>query len=349
MTSGYHQLTVKIFSLTAFIVFTLIGRSQEYSYKQYTVEDGLAQNQVINFFQDQAGYLWIATKGGVSRFDGVEFSNYTVNDGLLSNQVLDVFEDQLNGINIVTSLGISRLYNDTITTTFLQDTLSVKNLPYLIYPYSKNDLCIINSRGSVMFYDTADSFKLELLNKVLKLNPTYIRFDEGNKLFWVQTTQLQLLVVSMDTIIPYHKPLNGSFLKAHTGEIVGYDRLNFFRFNDQKKQFETISSLPQVPDGILYIAYNNATFYLRTKYNNLVMVNDSVVTKLPYQFNYINNVMLDRDCNLWIATETGLIRLINKVFKNFTAKSGINEYVWSFVEDESGNIWFASYGDGLGI
>jgi len=34
------------------------------SYCVYTVHDGLAQQQVIDIFQDSRGYLWIGTRGG---------------------------------------------------------------------------------------------------------------------------------------------------------------------------------------------------------------------------------------------------------------------------------------------
>ena len=46
------------------------------SYKHYTVQDGLAQMQVMTMFTDSKGYLWCTTKAGLSRFDGYRFKNY---------------------------------------------------------------------------------------------------------------------------------------------------------------------------------------------------------------------------------------------------------------------------------
>ncbi len=37
--------------------------AQQPSYRVYTVHDGLAQQQVIDIFQDSRDYLWIGTKG----------------------------------------------------------------------------------------------------------------------------------------------------------------------------------------------------------------------------------------------------------------------------------------------
>lgn len=48
-----------------------------YNLTQWTVEDGLPDNKVWEVTRDSKGYLWIATDGGLARFDGDEFEVYT--------------------------------------------------------------------------------------------------------------------------------------------------------------------------------------------------------------------------------------------------------------------------------
>lgn len=43
----------------------------------YTIENGLSQNQVHCFCQDRNGFLWIGTNDGLDRFDGHKFVNYS--------------------------------------------------------------------------------------------------------------------------------------------------------------------------------------------------------------------------------------------------------------------------------
>ncbi len=50
--------------------------------RQVSVEDGLVQSQVMSLLEDQDGFLWIGTLGGLSRWDGMHFVNYTEKDGL---------------------------------------------------------------------------------------------------------------------------------------------------------------------------------------------------------------------------------------------------------------------------
>ena len=41
---------------------------------------GLPQNSVLTMLQTRDGYLWLGTKGGVSRFDGVRFTTFDDRD-----------------------------------------------------------------------------------------------------------------------------------------------------------------------------------------------------------------------------------------------------------------------------
>ena len=66
--------------------------AQQLPLKQYTVSDGLAQSQVGSLHQDHNGYLWIATRAGLSRFDGNSFVNHTVATGLPGHWVLEISE-----------------------------------------------------------------------------------------------------------------------------------------------------------------------------------------------------------------------------------------------------------------
>jgi len=66
-------------------------RSGEVSF--WSSEDGLADDRVEDLFVDRDGVLWLATLGGISRFDGNEFRSFTIADGLPNNHVRCVCED----------------------------------------------------------------------------------------------------------------------------------------------------------------------------------------------------------------------------------------------------------------
>lgn len=49
----------------------------QYVRRSWTLAEGLPQSSVNDVVQDRRGYLWIATHGGLARFDGVRFAVYT--------------------------------------------------------------------------------------------------------------------------------------------------------------------------------------------------------------------------------------------------------------------------------
>lgn len=63
------------------------GKSS-FSFKSYTEKDGLADNEVNAFLEDDFGYLWISTNKGISRFnpDKETFDNYSEYDGVLKGK-----------------------------------------------------------------------------------------------------------------------------------------------------------------------------------------------------------------------------------------------------------------------
>ena len=59
----------------------------------YTTKDGLPSNSVYRTILDKHGFLWIATEGGLGKFDGKNFKTYTTAQGLPDNEITDLFLD----------------------------------------------------------------------------------------------------------------------------------------------------------------------------------------------------------------------------------------------------------------
>jgi streptogramin lyase len=83
----------------------------QYGYQSWQTDTGLPQNTVHAIVQGRDGYLWVATEGGLVRFDGVEFRAYTRanTQGLPSDLIDDLMEDREDGLWISTSGGLARM------------------------------------------------------------------------------------------------------------------------------------------------------------------------------------------------------------------------------------------------
>ena len=71
------------------------------------LREGLPQSQVADIAQDRDGYLWVATWGGLARYDGASFTRFFVGQGLPSNRVQELLVDRGGELWIATGSGLS--------------------------------------------------------------------------------------------------------------------------------------------------------------------------------------------------------------------------------------------------
>ncbi len=73
--------------------------------RRFGVREGLAQSQVTAVATDAAGFLWVATQGGLSRFDGRRFLTFTTVSGLPDDVVTALAADADGGLWVGTDSG----------------------------------------------------------------------------------------------------------------------------------------------------------------------------------------------------------------------------------------------------
>ena len=60
------------------------------TWTQYTYQNGLAHNAVMDIEESSDGSIWVATLGGINRFKNQTWMTYTKEHGLLTNEILDI-------------------------------------------------------------------------------------------------------------------------------------------------------------------------------------------------------------------------------------------------------------------
>lgn len=91
---------MRFLTLALLHLFLLVGThlpAQRTDYESLTIEHGLSQGMIFDVLQTQNGFLWVATKQGLNRYDGYNFKCYTHNPfdpySLAENTVTALFED----------------------------------------------------------------------------------------------------------------------------------------------------------------------------------------------------------------------------------------------------------------
>lgn len=85
----------------------VFAMAQPKQLQELAIADGLSQGMVFAMMQDKEGYVWVATKNGLNRYDGYSFKTYFPNPlqafSITDNQVTALYEDRYGRIWIGTA------------------------------------------------------------------------------------------------------------------------------------------------------------------------------------------------------------------------------------------------------
>lgn len=183
------------------LLFTELIFAQEYVFEHISSNEGLSNNLVRDIAQDDQGYLWFATFGGLNRYDGYSFEVYkTVMGDTLSlsdSRVIDVAHD-LNGfIWTISSVGeIHRVdpASNKVINLKAQALLPQNANISEMYISGAGDVWIQSNRGVLrIYYESADAymFKVDHFNEQKGLSGNSVNFihDDKNGHIWLGTNK----------------------------------------------------------------------------------------------------------------------------------------------------------------
>lgn len=117
----------------------------------FTVADGLINDNVYSISKGANASLWFGTHGGVSFYDGSEFSDsITVADGLVHESVFAVLETTDGNVWMGTDFGLSR-YDGSACVTYTTDDGLEDNRVKHLYEDSEGQLWIAHNDGVSSF------------------------------------------------------------------------------------------------------------------------------------------------------------------------------------------------------
>jgi ligand-binding sensor domain-containing protein len=339
--------------------FGLFG--QEFSLRQYSIPEGLVQTQVWSLYQDSKGFLWIGTKGGISRFDGEEFVNFTVKDGLADNLVRFFYENHEGVLFIALRQGMAIYSDGKLQNIQLPDS----NLVYLTLVYEnslgKTFLFFANRQNHYQIYEFADgrftSAQQYFRNLIAKLvtdtlvengfhdKASHALYGRVNKRIikiqdqqvqWVGQSEKRITDIKFENKSLYYSTDKDIFVLSN-----GINSKIILPENFLSEGSTNIYAFEVDNKGGIY--FTNDRFHLNYFDGN------ELVTNLK-EFVGNSKLLIDKEGTLWIGGEggDGLFSLESTAFINYLPeKNGIPKNVWSIVEDKNGKIWFGGYNEGL--
>ena len=310
----------------------IAAAGQTYSLRQYTLLDGLPQNQIYILMQDSKGFIWIGTKNGVSRFDGLEFVNYYQEDGLLDNFCIGVTEDSKGAIWVLTKFGLSRFTGHAFV-----------SYPYMLFP-DINDFIPDNNGniwlfsregfGRILCFKEGRYFQLSEICQPADTIHEYssVAYDYEKGLLMLSTPAHSIYAIRDNSLQVL--PFRGDYVYNVKRKLFLLDGKKNFRITNGKLQEEEPFSnkMTFMIKNHLY-PHSEDSIFLNTGAGNL---------RLKWNTKNVYSPIQDADGVFWIPSEGGLSRIISDAFVNFIPRNGIAPLVWSVMEDKNQHIWFGS-------
>lgn len=342
----------KYFVFLIALLGSISAYSQQYNFISYSIEEGLVQSQVRAISQDNDGYIWIGTLGGLSKFDGINFENFSTNDGLLNNQINAIYNDSRGNIWIGTQGGVSVYDGSTFKNYQFKEELS-QNFVLSITEDQSGKLWLATDGGGVVYMDDIRFNYVILPNGP---NNNYIRniFVDKDDNKWLATRNGVSIIDSELNIKDTINDINATQIFIDNDKSVWCSTFGDGVIHLMKDKYQNYSIdnglisnhirafTKRVDGSIWFVSKNGVSKYYNESIKNFA-------NKDGLNDNNIKAILEDIEGNLFLGSDGGgLIKFTNENFISYTKSDGISSsVVMSILEDEEQNIWISTYGNGV--
>lgn len=322
-----YFLYVLLFLLPAKCLF-----SQAYQFKNYSVDNGIAQPYVYTINQDKNGYLFIGTGDGMYKYDGVAFKAFNKEDGLAENFVTASYQDNSRNLWLGHYEGSVTYYDGK---KFKKPIITSKFSKSPIYSIVEDD------KGYVWFATQNDG--VFRISKDLEVEVFKVEFNDLNIFSLNFTKNNDLLVGTGNGLLVY--------------KLTGPNRRPVLSSN--------VTGIPETKIQCIIKKNNSGSFWIGTEDQGLFLLTPGPNSKctstpigknLPVEITNVQDVYEDAQSNLWIATfGNGVIKLmispstlLYSEYQRLSEDNGLaNKYTKTIYSDHEGNMWIGTYGSGL--
>lgn len=322
-----------VYFLLSTLLFPLPTRGEaSYSFRHFSVENGLPQNTVSCIFQDRQGFMWFGTKDGLSRYDGYTFRNFRHDNAdkssIGNNFIRCIFQGEAEALWVGTDRGV-----------------------YIYHPETEDF-----SRFNLQ---TSSGIAIEKeVNDIKSDKDGNIWFSvDWQGVFCYRPQQEELIFYKVNTIVNAWSICidreNNVWIGTHGGGLNCYNRKN--------NRFEVIPVGGESENDIYRLfqdSYNNLLIGTANGgVKKLSLISKQIQPLLkPEIYNnlFVRDIIRKSDNELCIGTESGvyIYNTQNQTIKNlchehFDPYSLSDNAVYSLYKDREGGLWVGTYFGGV--
>ena len=330
--------------------------AQKYNFVNLNVEHGLIQSQANALCQDQQGHLWIATIGGVSRFDGQHFTSYSMNDGLPSNPCLSIFCDHKGQIWIGTQNGLSRYDGYRFRNYFFTKEPQGNEVHSITEDRQGRIWCVV--KGKIYSIDRGKVIRADLPTD----HDFRQIFADRQGQIWVCGPEVPLFTLRKNQWQEIELPTGGN--EQHAPFRLYADPDNnlwlltrggvYRRKKGIYERFDPPGFAEAIKGRVGRMAFDkNKNIWLGTQ-QGLFQIRPEGIRRFDqhngFSHNVIMDMLVDRENQLWFAMAggDGIFKYGGDTFEHYDESTGLpTSSVMSICRDSNQQLWAGTYGGGL--
>jgi signal transduction histidine kinase/ligand-binding sensor domain-containing protein len=336
-----------VLTLLAMFFSTLSSRANSsandslWSFRPWQTEDGLPDNSVTGVAQTGDGYIWVATYGGLMRFNGATFSAVQA-PGVFKKSIRTMFVSQQEAIWLGMDSGaVLCLESNQVRTFTGADGLPAERITsmtedregavWLIYTAT---LCRIKN-GVITRFTVADGLPTGINAWVTTDSKGELWFSKGGQVGCFSGGKLLPKFSFNETAVRIYGAESSGLWICAGSRLLKYDGSG-----DPKEVAHWTNNIePQV-----LFEDRTGALWIGTAADGLFRFKNGVQEKVQTSHQSVNCITEDREGNLWVGLRGGGLNLVRPGAVEFIGRdSGLPfESTASVCEDAAGFQWVAS-------
>ena len=322
-------------------------------FENWTRESGLAGNWVRDIVEGQDGMIWIATSGGLSRFDGWSFVNYTVANtpDLPGNSVTALANRRAGGIWVgFAQGGVRVLRNGQIempsTLDFIHESARVNTL----LEDGPGTLWVGTDRGLWRVSD--DSAEVVSPSRQTQTAAIHKLLSADGDVIWVRTMDDEIWRIQSGGVkerVDIPGDYGAGLALGPDGSVITSSFEGVWRWNPSNDQWTQIFAAMGV--GPVFVdSHGSLWFSSRAGLTRRAFNREEVLSPDQGLGDWRVRAWLeDRSGSLWVGTySAGLSRFRQGSVRAIEAAEGLSiTETTAVLARPDGTIWIASYREGL--
>jgi signal transduction histidine kinase/ligand-binding sensor domain-containing protein/DNA-binding response OmpR family regulator len=350
-------------------IFSLFSNTS-YFFDEFTVQNGLSNNSVKTIYQDQSGCIWVGTKDGLNRFDGLNFKMFhaDIENGIpASSNDITCIKGVGTKLWIGTFNGVYLFDLETYKFQSLKDIYRNQPLPESVVTgiYFEKDYKIWISTKKGLFVLNSKTFKSKLLFKGMTINSLG---EADAKKIIVGIAEKGVAVINKKSMTLrfvfknekerviikdiFKDSKNRVWLGSHAGKIFRYfpekELLEQIPLAFKSKtlfQNEDIHSIAQINDSTLFIGTNGGIYVINPN-NYQVKAHLRANSDLgSINHDRIMNIYKDQQGGVWVGTFSHGLNYYNPYrnqYNFYPLKGKGIQFILGQIIENNGALWFGN-------